>query len=231
MNKEPMIIFDIDDTLVNHSGAEKEASIRFGAEFQKRIPEYSDETFAQTWHDTAEKHMRRFLVGEINFQEQRRRRIKSIFRNAEMRNEEADEIFKTYLKIYEDSWHLFDDVLEFFNRQNDSEFAVLSDGSQEQQELKLKRTNVHHHFKFIISAESEGFYKPDPRFFLRACEIAGKPVSDIYYVGDNLKKDAIGASRAGLNGIWLNRSEIRTAESVDMIKNLSELNGLLQKGR
>ena len=228
MNKELMIIFDIDDTLVNHSGAEKEASIRFGAEFQKSIPEYSDETFAQTWHDTAEKHIRSFLSGEINFQEQRRRRIKSIFRNAEMRNEEADEIFKVYLRLYEDSWHLFDDVLEFFNNQNDVELAVLSDGSQEQQELKLKRTRIHQHFKFIITADSERLCKPDPKFFLRACEIARKQASDIYYVGDNLEKDAKGASQAGLKGIWLNRNEKRTKEKVTMIKNLSELNGLIR---
>ena len=60
-----------------------------------------------------------------------------------MRNDEADEIFKAYLKIYEDSWHLFYDVLEFFNKQNNVKFAVLSDGSQEHQELKLKRTKNH----------------------------------------------------------------------------------------
>ena len=223
-----MIIFDIDDTLVNHSGAEKEASIRFGTEFQNKIPEYSDQTFAQTWHDTAEKHIRSFLSGEINFQEQRRRRIKSIFRNSKMRNEEADEIFKAYLTIYEDSWHLFDDVLEFFNKRNDVEFGVLSDGSQEQQELKLKRTKIHHHFKFIITAESEGLSKPNPEFFLRACEFAGRQPSDIFYVGDNLQKDAIGASKAGLRGIWLNRNENGNAEDVDMIKCLSELNGLIK---
>lgn len=229
MNKKPLVVFDIDDTLINHSGAEKEASIRFGSEFQNEISEYSDETFAQIWHDTAEEHIRSFLSGKINFEEQRRRRIKSIFRNVKMKNEEADEIFKTYLKIYEDSWHLFDDVLDFFKKQNDVEFAILSDGSQEQQELKLKRTQIHHHFKFIITAESERLCKPDPKFFLRACKISAKQTSNIYYIGDNLEKDAIGASKAGLRGIWLNRNENRTAEDVDMIKNLSELNGIIER--
>lgn len=223
-----MLLFDIDDTLINHTDAEKEAARLFGIEFHTMIPDYSDDTFVQLWQTTTQTHINSFLNGDITFQEQRRRRIREIFHNTVMNNDKLDHIFSIYRILYEKSWKLFDDVVPFFTLYRDFEFAILSDGSQEQQEMKLRHTHIHQFFKFIITAESEGLSKPDVRFFLRACERSGKPPSDIYYIGDNLIKDALGASNAGLHGVWLNRKRVHTNEKVDTIHTLTEFNRILR---
>jgi putative hydrolase of the HAD superfamily len=65
--------------------------------------------------------------------------------------------------------------------------------------------------------------KPDPAFFLRACAAAKKDPQDVIYIGDHPNKDAIGASQAGLNGVWINRSQERSQEDVYSIERLTDL--------
>ena len=53
-----------------------------------------------------------------------------------------------------------------------------------------------------------GTVKPDPAIFLAACEALGVPPEEVAYVGDDLRLDVEGAQRAGLTGIWMNRSGV-----------------------
>jgi putative hydrolase of the HAD superfamily len=48
--------------------------------------------------------------------------------------------------------------------------------------------------------------KPEPEIFLHACAVFGVAPNEAAYVGDRLVTDAGGAVRAGLTGVWLNRS-------------------------
>ncbi len=50
-----------------------------------------------------------------------------------------------------------------------------------------------------------GVAKPDARIFEVACSEFGVRPEQAVYVGDRLRTDAIGAARAGLTGVWLNR--------------------------
>ncbi|WP_442935954.1 HAD hydrolase-like protein [Nostoc sp.] len=56
--------------------------------------------------------------------------------------------------------------------------------------------------------------------------------SDCIYIGDNLKLDAIGATKAGMLGVWLDRGQ-RTSEidfyDGDKINSLSQIPALLAK--
>jgi putative hydrolase of the HAD superfamily len=217
-----MILLDIDDTLINHSKAEEVASLKFGMQFRNKIPSYSEDNFSKKWHEEAERHIQAFLSGEISFQEQRRRRIRSIFSDKSINDRQGDEIFEEYLQHYEDSWELFPDVIPFLKNNTKWEFAVLSDGAQYQQELKLQKTGIRQYFRFIITAESAGMSKPNPAFFAKACALAGSAPSDTYYIGDNIKKDAIGARDAGLNGVWLNRKRKTVAADIFSIEKLTD---------
>lgn len=202
-----MIILDIDDTLINHSGAEMVAAQKFGMKLKKTIPQYNEATFNSKWHEITEYNIQTFLKGEISFQEQRRRRIRSVFNDQNITNEQADDIFNIYLKFYEDSWTLFPDVIPFLQSFKNHGYGILSDGSQNQQEMKLEKTGIRAFFKFVVTAEQMKMSKPDPMFFMKACELGNTTPSETFYIGDNIKKDALGAFNAGLNGVWLNRSK------------------------
>ena len=215
-----MIFLDIDNTLIDHSTAERIGAQCFGAEFASEIPEYAGSCFVKRWHDAAERHIADFLSGAIPFQEQRRRRLRDVFRDPYMSDHRADQLFNMYLEFYQDSWCLFPDVLPFLESHKSIGFAVISDGAQEQQVKKLESQGIDTYMRFVITAESTGLCKPDPRMFHKACRLGKVAPASVCYIGDNLTKDAMGASDAGLRGIWLNRSGSAVPEGVESITSL-----------
>lgn len=217
-----MIFLDIDDTLLDHSRAEKTAALKFGQRYSNEIPQYQASSFLGTWRTVSELHFDEFLNGFISFQDQRRKRMQSIFFDRHLTQEEADERFNEYLNIYEDSWELFPDVLPFLEQNKCFGLAAISDGEQKQQESKLEKTGILPYFSFVLTAESAGISKPSPKIFHEACRLAFCEPSDAYYIGDNLPKDAVAAKLAGLKGIWLNRKKMKTSANVGMIDTLLE---------
>lgn len=67
---------------------------------------------------------------------------------------------------------------------------------------KLERIGVWEMVDFIVSSEEAGVEKPDPRFYDLCVEKAGCAPSEIAFIGDSLKNDAISACEAGMCGIW-----------------------------
>ena len=72
----------------------------------------------------------------------------------------------------------------------------------------LAAIGLAHHFQVSIAAHQFGYAKPDREIFHAACELLHvKPVEAVY-VGDDPTRDVEGAQRAGLRGVWLNRTDL-----------------------
>ena len=57
-----------------------------------------------------------------------------------------------------------------------------------------------HHFSFVLDAYSAGFSKPSPLIFAKAVQLANleqHKKSEFLHIGDDLKKDYLGARGAG----------------------------------
>lgn len=92
-----MIFFDIDDTLLDNQKAELAAAKEFQLLYKDIFSVSSDE-FALNWRSATEKHVRRYLSGELSFQGQRRERLRELFsHNRVLPDDEADYIFQEYL--------------------------------------------------------------------------------------------------------------------------------------
>lgn len=70
----------------------------------------------------------------------------------------------------------------------------------------LQAIGLAHHFKISVAAHTFGSAKPDPAIFHAACDALELAPAQVAYVGDDLRLDVEGAQKAGLAGIWLNRS-------------------------
>ncbi len=70
----------------------------------------------------------------------------------------------------------------------------------------LQAIGLAHHFKISLAAHTFGSAKPDPAIFHAACDALELAPAQVAYVGDDLRLDVEGAQKAGLTGIWLNRS-------------------------
>lgn len=218
-----LICFDLDDTLLDHSGAERAAALHFGGVLGKRTA-VSSEAFVKAWREAAEKHMAVFLRGAVTFQEQRRRRIREFV--TAPNDLEADALFEVYLEAYRNNWRAFDDVAGCLNALGAYQLGVISNGSQAQQLEKVQVLGIAEHFAFVLTAEEAGCAKPDPAIF-GAAQGRCSPHSCVY-IGDNLRVDAEAAVGAGWRGVWLDRSSAVTPTDLPTLTSLRALPALLK---
>jgi len=82
---------------------------------------------------------------------------------------------------------------------------VVSNGTVQQQERKLRHTGLHREVAGWVISEGAGVRKPDPGIFRFAAAQAGQSLSGAWMIGDSAEADISGARNAGLPGVWLHR--------------------------
>ncbi len=222
-----MIFFDIDDTLLDNQGAESAAAKDFYYPFKGVFPVSPDE-FAHNWRITTERHIQRYLSGELSFQGQRRERLKEIFsHNCILSDGEADDLFQKYLGYYEKNWRLFPDVMTCLEQLRDVRLGIISNGDSIQQRQKLTVTGIIERFSVVLISDDLGTSKPDSKIFLEACRMAAVSPLECWHIGDNFEADFQGSLSAGMKGIWLTRNGVTSIKEASAIKSLLELKNII----
>jgi putative hydrolase of the HAD superfamily len=92
-----LILFDIDDTLLDHGSAERSAATLLHRNISAAV---SPEEFLVRWASALERHFARYLAGEASYQAQRRDRVREVV-DSSLSDEAADRVFAGYLANYE----------------------------------------------------------------------------------------------------------------------------------
>ena len=71
----------------------------------------------------------------------------------------------------------------------------------------VHRVGLGRYFQASISAREFGVGKPDPRIFLAAVGALDLQPDQVLHVGDDATLDGLGALNAGMQSVWLNRSD------------------------
>ena len=233
-----VVLFDLDDTIFDHRRSVELGITAHRATLgdEARTADAAAE-FAR-WNALEEQHYHRYLAGELDFQGQRRARARGFVEpyGVELDDDAADLWFETYLVEYRKTWTLHADVLPMFDALAPARFGVVTNGDLEFQQSKMMATGLLDVMEFVIASGSVGVAKPDAAIFRHACELFEVPPAQACYVGDRLQTDAIGASAAGLLGVWLDRRGLATeaelaaaaAASVPVIRTLAQLPALLR---
>lgn len=101
---------------------------------------------------------------------------------------------------------------------------IITNGFEEVQQGKMKRSGLHPHFDTLTAADTVGVPKPDPRIFEHALQLAGAEPGESLYVGDHPEVD--GASEAsGIAFAWYNPK--REENSFGHARDLARLEDLL----
>jgi putative hydrolase of the HAD superfamily len=80
----------------------------------------------------------------------------------------------------------------------------------------------------VVTSLDAGFSKPQPEIFEEAMRWAEVQPSQAIYIGDQYQVDCVGANRAGMKGILLDRSGYyKEATDCPRIRNLAELTSYL----
>jgi FMN hydrolase / 5-amino-6-(5-phospho-D-ribitylamino)uracil phosphatase len=96
----------------------------------------------------------------------------------------------------------FDDVLPGLQRLH----GRVTLGSISNGFADLDAIGIAHHFQVSLAAHRFGCAKPDAAIFHAACAALKIAPEEAVYVGDDLLLDVEGAQKAGLRGVWLNRT-------------------------
>lgn len=196
-----LILFDIDGTLLDETAAERAGAAVLHACADPTRP--LDE-FVAAWDAALDTHFERYLRGEVDFQGQRRARIRSLLGDS-LDDAAADGLFDVYLGAYESAWSLYRDAVPCLDALAGHRLGVVSNGRGAQQRRKLERTGIADRFDCIVISEEVGRRKPDAGIFIHACAAVGTAPEEAIYVGDRYDTDALGARQAGLAGVWLDR--------------------------
>jgi putative hydrolase of the HAD superfamily len=216
-----LVLFDIDDTLLDDVAATAAAVTALHAQVGRAEPAH---TFEERWLASLRHHYARYVAGEISFVEQRRIRVREAVQG-HVSDAEADALIGGYLQVYEQNWQLFPDTVACLDALASHQLAVVSNGNVDQQRQKLQHFGLLERFAAVVTSDQVGFGKPDRRIFFSACEQCGVSPSDAVHVGDRFDLDVAGALSAGVRAVWLDRlgSEATEHAGVTTIRSLAEL--------
>ena len=191
------------------------------------------------WEVVSEREYGRFLAGELSFDDMRLARMTELLREmdpsgvlgldpAELELLRNESIF-THYRPYDD----VPPALERF-RSAGVTVGVVSNSDGDHQRRKMAAAGLDHLMAAAVFSGDLGVSKPDPAIFVAGAAALGLPVDHVVYVGDRWATDAVGALRAGLSAVWLNRLELpRPAGAADDLGSvpgsadrLAELTGL-----
>ena len=200
-----MLMFDLDDTLVDDGVATNTAAI---ALFGKYKPSQSHEALSH-WKRALKLHYPAFLQGKLSAAEMRQARVREALQDDGLSDQQAELAFEYFMQQYINATVLYSDTLVCLDqlKQQGWRLALVSNGPEDMQQRKVRAAGLFDYFEFVLTAEAAGVAKPKAEIFQQAAQLAKLELSQCCYVGDNLVNDAQGSNAAGMSSVWLQRSK------------------------
>ncbi|MFI6483291.1 HAD family hydrolase [Nonomuraea sp. NPDC050663] len=221
------ILFDIDDTIFDYTGSERQRVLRHLADEGLLDRFGTPEHALERWRTIMEEEYARFLAGELAFEEQQLRRVVRFLDEVGVVPDDPAAWFARYAAGREAWWAPFPDAAPVLKELSERfVLGVVSNSALDHQMRKLRAIGLVDHFgEAIVCSQEHGCAKPDPTIFLAGCARLGLEPYETAYVGDKYDVDAIGARDAGLTAFWLdrNKSARPPEDGIRVIHSLTEL--------
>lgn len=239
------VVFDVDDTICDSAEAFGRGIINVTTRYIPELAESEYSKVIEMWRADANGHYRQYTRGEIGFEEQRHLRANELnkyFGGPQLDDREYEKWAKIFWGTFTSNWNANPDVAPALSEleADGYKLGALSNAGHELQTQKLAACGVsQEQVPLLVSMDTFGFGKPDPRVFQAAASKLNLNPSQVAYVGDEFDIDAQAACAAGLQGIWIDRPahriEARAHRYADMpgadrvlrIESLTELPHLL----
>ena len=159
----------------------------------------------------------RFTTGELAFAQMRAARLADLLEAFSLKA--IDQVNQRFEDVYGPAFaanlRRFDDVLPLVDAAGATgiSMGLLTNAASHYTQEKLEITGLECLFAVVVTRDTLGFGKPDPRAFHHACALLGTPPAEAMYVGDHIEVDAIAAQDAGLYAVWLQRDPVDGADA------------------
>ena len=200
MNAPLVLSFDLDDTLWPVApliaAAESELFSWLSTRYPKTVSGHDIESMRALRTAVAERFPDR--GHDLTFL--RQRMLKDLFGAAGHAEPLADDAFEVFFNA-RNRVEFYDDVRPALQRlRTRYRLFALSNGNADLERCGLKDLFAGH-----VTARAAGAAKPDARIFAKLLQASGVEAHQVMHIGDDPLADVVGATRAGMQAVWLNR--------------------------
>ncbi len=222
----PVILFDLDDTLLDDLAAKQYYMPRLYDACREHIRREREE-FYSAWKAAIPRYHSMYASGQMTFEEQRFHRVRDAFANPDMPDQTVAQSITAFDRLFKEGWCPFADTHATLDALVGFRKGIVTNGNTIQQQEKIDHLGIRSHFDCIIISEQAGFPKPDRRIFDLACRVLNCTPADCIFVGDSWEIDVIGASRAGMAPVWINRYARQRPEELPEVRVIEQLRELV----
>ena len=198
------IFFDLDHTLWDF---EKNSNLTFEQLFRAHDIQLQLEDFLTEYSPINFNYWKLYREEKISKEKLRYGRLKDSFDKLSytISDDLINVLSREYINVLPSYNHLFDGTIELLEYlQPKYALHIITNGFEEVQDLKLEKSGIKKYFDKIITSESVGLKKPNPKVFEFALKTANTTPQSSFMIGDNLEADIIGAINCGISSIHFN---------------------------
>ena len=198
------VYFDLDNTLLDHSHAERKALNDVRSQFADGLGHYDLDQIHQTYHEHSAELWRQYADGAISKDTLQHERFARTLSTLEISTLDPDDVGTYYMQRYAEHWRYLPGARDAFEHVADRyRVGILTNGFAEVQRAKLNRfPELRNASETVVITEEIGHLKPHPEAFAHAEQAAGASGEDILYVGDSRRSDVQGGHEAGWHVAW-----------------------------
>ena len=195
-----VISFDLDDTLWAIDPVITRANQELFAWLAARYPRITAGHTPQSLHEVCLSFMRARPQEKHDLSMMRKAFLRHLGQEAGYADDFAEEAFEVFFTA-RNTVELFPEVEAVLARlAKQFRLVALSNGN-----ACIERIGLTRYFSASVNSAKVGAAKPDPKMFHAALAILGEPAHSMLHVGDHPEHDVLGAQRAGVRTVWLNR--------------------------
>lgn len=214
------VFFDLDGTLCDSDAAWSVAQRETFQLFREQYPDISEETLAKAWSTVHQRLFQQLDAGKCSMADVRDSRFSCLFKElglpqgpiTEELNDFLSSRYLTHLRLYDDVT-----ILEELHAYH---VGIITNGAHDEhtdsQLSKVRHLGLSERIQSLTISGEIGVRKPNLEIFKVACERAGVLFQEALFVGDSVENDIVGANRAGMTSVLINRnSDILTPKTAD----------------
>lgn len=196
------IYFDLDDTLLDHKQAERNALHDIYHHFDL-FKQVNVSQLVDVYHQVNSSQWSLYSRAQVSRDELQRNRFELTLRDLDLDYSRYSEIGTRYMQYYRNHWQWVTGAEKAFQTiQNDYSVGILTNGFAETQKKKFEQFNLYNQASYLVISEEVGAMKPHPKVFEYATQLTGHQPADILYIGDSFDSDVKGGTDFGWKVAW-----------------------------
>ena len=215
------VTFDLDDTLWSIYPIIDRAEAKFLEWIKEHLPRISDQLSADSLSAHKHQYFKQYPELHHDLTQLRKNWMAFLMNEHGYSIDKIEDGFGVFWKerntldLFENAESVLDEINNRFRT------GAVTNGNAD-----LNQIGIHHYFDFYLTSAQVGNSKPHPAIFEATVSQAQCRPDQILHVGDDPKRDVLGAKSAGMRTVWVNLKNEEWQESITpdvIITDISDL--------